>query len=509
MGGRIYRAGVYFFSLGRFPDAVTLLETGLTKIVPSNVMPVDRKKYTTSSWSVLAECYLRLGEFDKAIKYAQKMPDDDKMKELVAICTKAKDEMGKAEAVIEVKKILEAEGDKEKLRHFSQAIPEVVSSQPSLIHMRNIYNPKFEKNKIVIYCGDQGGFTWGPESVNTGIGGSEEAVINMSYCLRDLGWNVHVYNSATHTGLIDGVYYHEYFEWDPTEGADIFIAWRHPSFVDFAPEKSRVFLWLHDIQVKQYWNDARIKRCEKIMVLSEAHKRNLESIGIGEKFWVTSNGIDPKQFNVAPIKKAHSFIYASSPNRGLETTLNYWPKIRERFQDAVLHIYYGWDKGFDLYPHLRDLKSRIVKMVSDNEQNGVVWHGKVGHMEIAQAFLECDYWLYPSWFPETSCITAMKAQAAGCWPITTDASALAETVVYGDKIHVKSLDGTDFRKAEYDFNRGTIDNEQAEEWYRALIRRVGEGVKHEKLEEMRVWALENFAWKKVADKWNEVFTSKV
>ncbi len=500
--------GFIYFALGKFPDAANLLETGLTKIVPSNVMPIDKKKYTIAPWSVLAECYLRMGEFDKAIKYAKKMPEDEKMKELIKICEKAQDELSKAETVIGVKKILEAEGDKEKLKHFSQAIPDIVKSQPALIRMRNTYNPQFEKNKLVIYCGDQGGFTWGPESVNTGIGGSEEAVINMSYCLRDLGWNVHIYNSATQTGDIDGIYYHEYFEWDPAEGADIFIAWRHPAFVDYAPEKSRVFLWLHDIQVNTYWNDTRIKRCEKIMVLSKAHQMNLESIGIGEKFWVTSNGIDPKQFNVLPKKKKHNFIYCSSPNRGLETILIYWPKIRAEFPDAVLHVYYGWDKGFQLYPHLRELKARIVKMVADNEQNGVIWHGKVGHLELAASFLECDYWLYPSWFPETSCITAMKAQASGCWPVTTDASALAETVVYGDKIHVRSLDGTDFSHEEYDFNRGMIDEKQAEEWFKTLVSRVKEGVSDEKREEMRQWALNKFPWDKVAKSWHEVFKSK-
>jgi glycosyltransferase involved in cell wall biosynthesis len=67
---------------------------------------------------------------------------------------------------------------------------------------------------------------------------------------------------------------------------------------------------------------------------------------------------------------------------------------------------------------------------------GVYNHGRVGQDEIAQSYLRSQLWLYPTDFLETSCITAMEAQVAGCKIVATRCGALPETVpdarfVYG------------------------------------------------------------------------------
>jgi hypothetical protein len=52
-----------------------------------------------------------------------------------------------------------------------------------------------------------------------------------------------------------------------------------------------------------------------------------------------------------------------------------------------------------------------------------------GHAELAAAFALAGFYLYPSNFPETSCIALMQAQAAGAVPVTSRYahSALPET----------------------------------------------------------------------------------
>src|SRR6185369_7057219 len=61
---------------------------------------------------------------------------------------------------------------------------------------------------------------------------------------------------------------------------------------------------------------------------------------------------------------------------------------------------------------------------------GVVMHGRVNQRELAEAMLGAGVWFYPTWFSETSCITAMEAQAAGLRCVCPRIAALAETVRY-------------------------------------------------------------------------------
>jgi glycosyltransferase involved in cell wall biosynthesis len=57
--------------------------------------------------------------------------------------------------------------------------------------------------------------------------------------------------------------------------------------------------------------------------------------------------------------------------------------------------------------------------------------GRTNQDGLAKAWLEAKVWAYPTWFTETSCISAMEAQAAGAVPVTTRLAALAETVRSG------------------------------------------------------------------------------
>ena len=54
-------------------------------------------------------------------------------------------------------------------------------------------------------------------------------------------------------------------------------------------------------------------------------------------------------------------------------------------------------------------------------------HGRVNQQQLAEAMLGAGVWFYPTWFSETSCITAMEAQAAGLRIVCPPIAALAET----------------------------------------------------------------------------------
>jgi glycosyltransferase involved in cell wall biosynthesis len=133
-------------------------------------------------------------------------------------------------------------------------------------------------------------------------------------------------------------------------------------------------------------------------------------------------------------------IHTSSYDRGIIHLLKMWPDIIKEVPDAELHLFYGWntydamvEKGFR-DPSFKQIMQQMMA------QPGITDHGRVGHKPLIKALQQSSIYVYPSHFEEISCISAMKAQAAGCIPVVTDYAALAETVKEGIKIPGKCGD---------------------------------------------------------------------
>jgi glycosyltransferase involved in cell wall biosynthesis len=111
-----------------------------------------------------------------------------------------------------------------------------------------------------------------------------------------------------------------------------------------------------------------------------------------------------------------------------------WPKIRERVPDAELHVFYGfenWRKSATYDSGQLRLIEEVESKLKELEPLGVVLRGRVPQQDLAQEFLQAGAWLHPTWFTETSCITAMEAQASGLACVTSPIAALVETL--GDR----------------------------------------------------------------------------
>ena len=131
------------------------------------------------------------------------------------------------------------------------------------------------------------------------------------------------------------------------------------------------------------------------------------------------------------MKKPNSVGYFSSYDRGLECLLNMWPEVVKAIPEATLDIYYGWDifdKVNAKNPELMRWRFVMTQKIRSLKEKGVVEHGRVSHKELAKAMKEIKVWAYPTEFTEIHCITALKAQEAGCIPVTTGCYALEETV---------------------------------------------------------------------------------
>lgn len=331
-------------------------------------------------------------------------------------------------------------------------------------NLATVYDPGLDfRNKppVTIWCGP-GPFPWTPDSINReGLGGSETAVVEVSKDISVHGYRCLVYTDEE--GIWYGARYRKWEKWTPDNPSWTFISWRHPEVFDNQIQANQKFLWMHDTDAGDSLTPKRAKQIDAILCLSQFHKAHLlerypfltepiRCAGHKEeephdpscfvRMLVVGNGIDPTRFTWEAQEKhtrnKNKFIYTSSPDRGLEQLLGYWPAVRARMPEAELHIFYGWDYYDRMNPN-GNFKARIQKAVADLKDQGVIWRGRVGQKELAAEMQESAAWLYPGphTFQETFCIGAVEAQAAGCVPVTRDNGAMPETnagglVVFND-----------------------------------------------------------------------------
>eukprot|EP00736_Rhodelphis_marinus_P006820 Rmarinus@m.4761 len=225
----------------------------------------------------------------------------------------------------------------------------------------------------------------GPSSLHKGTPGSQEAVVYLSRELSGLGLSVTVYAAAASLsdyGREDasGVVWKDVWGFDPFVKRHVVVCWISPEYCHLALGADTRILWLHSKPPSTRIPTALTEMLTRVLILCE-EELVMAPTHIQEKAMITRNGISPDLFVDGP-NDAHSFIYASSPDRGLETVLREWHVLRGAIPNAQLHVYYGFTQTF---------------------------HKLYGS----------GFWLYPTHFNESSCMTAMKAQANGAIPITS------------------------------------------------------------------------------------------
>lgn len=125
-----------------------------------------------------------------------------------------------------------------------------------------------------------------------------------------------------------------------------------------------------------------------------------------------------------------------------------WPTIRAAVPDATLDVYYGWESWVAIEGE-DNFYTRMCELFDELKSSGVTVHGRVSHEQLAQAMKETQVWAYPTEFPEIHCITALKAQEAGCYPVVTTVAALNETVQSGVKIDTQHIYTDEAKQAEF------------------------------------------------------------
>ncbi len=325
-----------------------------------------------------------------------------------------------------------------------QAAPEppppalVIVSQPAPPTLKSIFERTLNPLDIVLYVGF-GVEPWTPETFGrTGLGGSETMAWEMARRLAAIGNRVRFYGDcAGMEGTFDGVEFIHYDKFKDVS-CDVLISSRRPHVADDAfGIKARVRLcWIHDVHCGEALSHARSLRFDRILCLSDWHRDVvLQAYPYihPSQVLVTRNGINLGRFSKSVRRNPHRMIYSSSPDRGLQTAITAMSHVRQRVPDAELHVFYGF-KTWETSARAGNDSSQLAiiallrSLLEDGKQHGVHFHDRVDQDRLASEFLQSGVWGYPTWFTETSCITAMEAQAAGLRIVTSPIAALNETV---------------------------------------------------------------------------------
>jgi len=419
---------------GEWDKAIFWAEEGLKKPVPKTFTLVDPSSYTWRPMLSLSFCYFQKGDFEKAKKLfdivKKKVPTLPWVQNHEKLYQQAYEHQQYMNHLLWIVEFLR-EKEETKIKPLIESIPNELQEHEMVAKLKNSFlEPKvWEENEIAIFCG-MSGEKWSPKSVETGIGGSEEAVISMSKELTKLGYKVTVYNTCYEDeGEYDGVRYINTHKFNSNDKHNILVAWRMNIFPYIKSVKQKI-IWLHDLPITFDWGKEVVDGIDKIIVLSEYHKSLLPKEIPDEKIFVSSNGIVPEQFEELDKieRKLHRIIYASSYNRGLEKILRDWQKIRKEVSDAELHIFYGWEvyDRFVKEGYIKDTgwKQMMIELM---KQDGVYEHGRVGHYELLEEYAKSGVYAYPSTYTgEINCIALTKAVACGCNVVTNDFAVLKE-----------------------------------------------------------------------------------
>lgn len=308
------------------------------------------------------------------------------------------------------------------------------------------------------------------------LGGGETGVLCMARSLKKLGHLVEVVTNESE--LRNG-------------SCDVCIVLQRWEFLRDSPGPGKLnYFWaMDDVNVPfthplsdQGILQKVLQNCDAVIVLSNYHQQRwcqVFKVPPG-KIFLSSMGIPLERFAAPRFnleKRPRRAYYSSTPHRGLDVLLQTWPLIKAAVPDAELVVYsslkvYGVPEMAE-FQALYDLARQLP---------GVIYKGSVGQAELRQAAMASRVLAYPCIFPETGCVTAMEAMAAGCVVVSTSLGALPETA-WRNPLVVPQTDGW------------------GNEWAGEVTRVLVDDVYYKTIAEQNLALSSMFSWDDVAKRW--------
>ena len=146
------------------------------------------------------------------------------------------------------------------------------------------------------------------------------------------------------------------------------------------------------------------------------------------KMKTINNGIDLELFpaSASTPKQAGKFVYTSRTERGLARVLDLWSEVVAALPCATLVV--STYEAFPCNDDERRIEARIESLNQAFPDNRIQHVGKLNPTQLYAEMSTAEYWLYPTNWPETSCITAMEMLMSGVICLYYPIAGLTDTM---------------------------------------------------------------------------------
>jgi tetratricopeptide (TPR) repeat protein len=435
----------------RWADAMLYYEHGETLPEPQGLHSYDPTHVHFHPHVVAAHCCRKLEKYDRALKYIKKAaanrPNDKDIQDSVNLMQNEANGHGLHKAVETILGCLKFGGPP--AMDLARNIAGKLAAVPPSLEKKGIGaveppDPRKNGPSLAIWCGGSNE-NWDYTSEDSGCGGSEKMVILIADALQKRGVNVSVYAEVPfqNRGISPaGVAWHHWSQFDQKRQRDVLVVWRNHAAVHklISPSKIRV-LWNHDVQNPAAYCDSLRAAVDHVQFQSEYHTEPVEGVLPDAKRWVARNAIDAERFTDEEIEKNPKVVaFLSSPDRGLLTAakiVERAQKIDPEIQLVALYGFTPWARkayAGNQHMHIPDIgrdgsiDEYEKELMAQLDKVGATFLGRVGWKQVSRLLKVAGAWLYPTRFPEISCMAAMECQAHGVLPVATCYGALEETI---------------------------------------------------------------------------------
>lgn len=255
---------------------------------------------------------------------------------------------------------------------------------------------------------------WHPDDLDTFLGGNEECLLLLASALARAGHEVEVFTTVRgdvvpyDAGV--SIFQREFFH--PEEGRDVFISWKDRE-VWRQPVNACVKIHAsQDVEVP-----LPMDQIDYVTVLGTYHSERMPWVP-PEKTRIMPLGVEVSEYHPAG-EKAWVALYATSPDRGLETLLRDWVRIRAHRPELELLITYDWDRLMTMSGPNGAAYAKHLEVWLD--QPGIT-RETFSRAQMRDAFQGARYYIHPLPRPDADLFGfgAMKAQACGCTLVLPD-----------------------------------------------------------------------------------------
>ena len=497
------KMGMMLVNMKRYEEAVQYLGLSLQFKPPyHSIVVYNPREYDFEPINLLGIAYFEMNKMEDSLKYFELClkiyPKDERLISLVEDLRTKVAQNKEMQALAEELRALSLPKFKARI----ETLKPQERSHPEICHVINtrIIKKKSSGKEVVIFCGYTA-HEWTPKvQEETGVGGSEEAVIELAKRWKKAGYDVTVFNSCGYKEQeYDGVVYKPFWMWNYRDKIDTLILWRHPIMAQHAPNAKRVIVDMHDVLSEAEFTQDRLEHIDYVCVKTEAHADCFPSIP-KEKIRILPNGIEPPSDEKVE-KSPMLIINTSSADRSLSAALDIFEKVKKEVPEARMVWAYGWETFDAVNSERKEQMEWKATMQKRMKELGVNEAGRLNKEEIISLYKEGAIFLYPTEFYEIFCISAVKAQLYGAFPICTDFAALNEVVHWGDVVHSKKTIKDWSAPYQFDFAAVSLVDIFAE---KVILRLKGGVVQIPDI--VRENIINDYSWDRVSDEWTKLFT---